>query len=237
MGDGSDLSAWSSSSFVYVHVSGTRTGITDVGEQLAWLGAALRSSPYKGIAYCTPHVTSDLCDDTEQEAPKSGSGQARARTLRIMFKTEDGSLYDDKQFEGKCWYNLFRNPILVRGFPVLKRPSPHRGLELSLDIIAALVGAVRAHMFNDVVFVKGFSAMLVPSERSKDLLVWHVFFNAGGSRISYLDSKLPRLQGVNLLNLQTSRHIVGWCGSAKSYAGTLPAQKQESHELNLNTCR
>ena len=218
MSDNSRLTAWRSSAFVYVKVSGTRGSIIEVGEQIAWLGAALRSSPYKGIAYCQPQIK-DGSWTTEEYHRLHGNPEMEAKVLTINFPFDPEDPSAGGQSQGTCWYDLFRNPVVVSGFPILRRTTHHNGLELPLNMIAGLLGAKRAHIFSDVVFIKGYSAMLVPSKQSDGLLVWHVFHNADGSRISYLDNDLPPLQDFGFWNLQAFRHVVGWCSSAKSYAG------------------
>lgn len=41
-----------------VEATGTVFSLVEVGEQFAWLGAALRSSPWEsGVAYCSPFIT------------------------------------------------------------------------------------------------------------------------------------------------------------------------------------
>ena len=219
LSDNSRLTAWRSSAVVYVETSGTRGSIIEVGEQLAWLGAALRSSPYQGIAYCQPQIEDGPRMTERYYRLEYNPDQVEAKVLTITFLFEPEDLSARGHLQGTCWYNLFRNPVVVPGFPVLRRNTHYDGLELPLNMIAGLLGAKRAHIFSDVVFIKGYSAMLVPSMQSDGLLVWHVFHNADGSRISYLDNDLPPLQDLGFWNLQASRHIVGWCSYAKSYAG------------------
>jgi hypothetical protein len=179
----------------------------------------LRSSPYDGIAYCRPYLDDSQQSVEEQVDSKDGLDLVGTKALRIRFSFERERFETDKHVEGRCWSRLFRNPVLVRGFPILRRNLHESGLELPLNMIAELVGVSRAHVFNDVVFIKGYSTMLVPSRQEHDLIVWHVFSNADGSRISYLDNTLPHLQGVGIHNLQTARHIIGWCSGVISHAG------------------
>lgn len=219
LSDNSRLTAWRSSAVVYVKTSGTRGSIIEVGEQLAWLGAALRSSPYKGIAYCQPQIENGSRTTERYHRSEYTSDRVDAKVLTITFLFGPEDLSAGGQSQGTCWYNLFRNPVVVPGFPVLRRKTHCDGLEVPLNMIAGFLGVRRAHIFSDVVFIKGYSAMLVPSMQSDGLLVWHVFHNADGNRISYLDNDLPPLQDFEFWNLQASRHIVGWCSYAKNYAG------------------
>lgn len=213
------MTAWRGLAVVYIKTCGTRPSIVEVGEQLAWLGSALRSSPYDGIAYCRPQVEDGPWKTEQYFELQRDSAQAEAKVLTISFSFDPDSRGAGRQLPGTCWYSLFRNPVVVSGFPILRRNPYHDGLELPLNMLAGLIGAKRAHVFNDMVFIKGYSAMLVPSKQSDGLLVWHVLHNADGSRISYLDNYLPPLQDVGFWSLQTSRHIVGWCSYANSHAG------------------
>jgi hypothetical protein len=217
--DGTELTAWRSSSAVFVEISGTRGSITEVSEQLAWLGAALRSSPFDGIAYCRPRVAGGPPTTADPQKLKQTSGKDVITTISIVFSLDQDELDIDEQ--GMCWRNLFRSPVIVRGFPISRTNTHYEGLELPLDMMAGLIGAIRAHLFDNVVFIKGFSSMLVPSVQVDNLLLWHVFVDLEGNRISYLENNLPPVEGVGLANIQAFRHIVDWCSSAKSCAGML----------------
>jgi hypothetical protein len=78
--------------------------------------------------------------------------------------------------------------VIARGFPILKRPEEGTGLEIPLDMIAALADARYINSFQSKIYMKGFSTMLVPTKKSGDTLVWHLLYNdRPESRISYLD--------------------------------------------------
>ncbi len=216
---GNKLTAWRGPAVVFVETRGTRGSIIEVGEQLAWLGAALRSSPYDGIAFCRPQIEDSSWTTEQHHKLQCDPKQVEAKVLIITFSFDLENLSAGRQSQGTCWYSLFRNPVVVSGFPILRRNPHHDGLELPLNMIAGLLGAKRAHVFSDIVFIKGYSAMLVPSKQSDGLLVWHVLHNADGSRISYLDNYLPPTQDIGFWSLQTSRHIVGWCSYANNCAG------------------
>ncbi|RYP02811.1 hypothetical protein DL765_010681 [Monosporascus sp. GIB2] len=58
LSDGTRLSGWISGPKFMVQAYGVAASIAETGEQLAWLGAALRTSPRRsGLVYCTPTVT------------------------------------------------------------------------------------------------------------------------------------------------------------------------------------
>lgn len=55
--DGMTLKAISNFPHLGIEAVGTVHFVAEIGEQLAWLGAAFRSSPYTfGISYCTPSI-------------------------------------------------------------------------------------------------------------------------------------------------------------------------------------
>ncbi|KAI9854954.1 MAG: hypothetical protein M1813_000619 [Trichoglossum hirsutum] len=209
--DKTHLLAYYSNHRVHVTASGNAYSVAEVGEQLAWLGAALRSSPLdQGITYCEPLIsrfTDDgLCELGFQLEAMSANDQPGLRS-------------------GNCWQNLFRNPVVVRGYLIPRRLVPSSGLEVPLNIMAALANARRTVDFCGRTFIKGFSTMLAVTQIVGNTVLWHMFYNQDGSYISYEDPQVNRvLQGspqtVKVESLETSRHILGWCEKVKSYAGT-----------------
>lgn len=125
---------------------------------------------------------------------------------------------------GQCWHDMFRNPVMVSGYPILSRHERGLGLEMPLDIIAGLAGLERANEFDGKVFIKGFSTMLIAARITRDLVVWHYFYNSEGERISCLDHTLQGVDEISLLQLGTARHVVGWCEEIKYFAGAADAR-------------
>lgn len=55
--DTTKLMVWIDESYFMVEVIGTGESVAEIGQQLAWLGAALCSSRYElGVAYLTPFL-------------------------------------------------------------------------------------------------------------------------------------------------------------------------------------
>jgi len=201
---------------------GTPDFIAEIGEIVSWLAAALRSSPDDTINYCTPHIASS----GKQSVFYDGA-------FHDVFDCEIGfEVSADAETDshvGRCWYGIFRNPVVVGGFPVPRRLRPNTGLEIPLDMAASLIDAKRLHTFAGNLFLKGFSAMLTPVEVIGNVVLWHLYFNAAGGRISYLDigprASSDRL-GANIL--QSSRHVIGWCSEALYLAGKFRTLKWRS---------
>jgi len=200
-----------------VEVFGTEYSVAEIGEQFAWLGAALRSSPYDlGIACCIPYISNIRTDFTSR--PLFGSHSRHAILCNIDFTKAEIDQHLESS-NGQCWHSMFRNPVIVAGYPIPRRSEPNTGLEIPLDIMAALVRTRRANVFSGKLFIKGFSAMLIPTRRSGDMLIWHYLYNKDGKYLSYQNTIVPHAESVSFFHLRKPRHFVGWCSDAKLTAG------------------
>lgn len=201
-----------------VEATGTKVSVAEIGVQLAWLGAALRSSPYKlGVAYCTPliHIDSQSVKVSENLL------SLPSVQFKIDFAIEELELTQltPKMLNGQCWHSMFRNPIIVKGYPIPPKPEPYLGLEIPLNMMAGLIQTKRVNSFDGKLFLKGFSSMLIPTKRTKNLFMWHLIYHGDGTRISYLESSADHVEGIAISDLAEARHVVGWCTNAKMNAG------------------
>jgi hypothetical protein len=107
------------------------------------------------------------------------------------------------------------------GFPMPYRSRLGTGLEIPLNILAGLVQANQVDVFSNKLFIKGFSSLLIPIEyiRDQHQMMWHLRYNAHGDRISYLDGIEAHGGHVTQADLESSRHILGWCSDARCFAG------------------
>lgn len=196
--------------FLSIRVSGPVPSVAEVGEILAWMGSALRSSPYpEGVAYCSPSIS------CRQLSHRSDDFEAI-----IDFYTRQETGGEKAASNGQCWHNLFKNPLVVEGYRIPQRPSEEQGLQIPLGMMAALCNTSHVNSFAGGVFIKGFSTILVPTMYCDDLIMWHLVFNSNGDRISYNDAVSLCVTNVSTYDLQNARHILGWCSEMKLYAGT-----------------
>ncbi|KAI0890573.1 uncharacterized protein GGS22DRAFT_15409 [Annulohypoxylon maeteangense] len=198
---------------VLVAVSGIAEFVVEIGEQLAWLGAALRPSPPdNGIVHCTPVISfSDARPSSENW-----------NLIQIDYKIENCET-KSRDENGQCWHNLFANPTVVRGYPIPRRSETSTGLECPLDMLVTLARTRYIDTFKSKVFIKGFSTMLVPTRQSGDLLIWHLLYNDDPKeRISYLDCGIGHAD-VDINTLEQHRHVLGWCSDTLSIVGTAQA--------------
>jgi hypothetical protein len=209
-----------------VSASGIPFSVAEVGELLAWLAAALRSSPSKrGAVSCRP--VASLVLQSRAQAPDTPTDEAEMSGLckiGFQFKTLDKGVSDGSS--GSCWLDSFRNPVVVEGYPIPRRSRAGSGLEVSIDIMVSLVNANHLVDFCRRTFLKGFSTMLAVTEVIGSTVFWHLFYNGDRAYISYEDARIPRIQENDLsrtldqATLATSRHILGWCKKVSCLAGT-----------------
>ncbi|KAL6798478.1 hypothetical protein J3E68DRAFT_449393 [Trichoderma sp. SZMC 28012] len=213
--EGTQLTAWIADSEFITEVSGTRASIAEIGEQLAWLSASLRSSlSDTGVTLYTPFVH---IIQPENTGVRISDSKAQCR-IDYIGESEENNLLSS----GQCWHNMFRNPVLVKGFPVLRRPKLDTGLEMPLNMIAALANTQRIDEFNGKIFIKGFSTMLIPTDYTEGVVIWHLQYRSDGAHISYFDACVPHTS-IDISDLEQSRNIVGWCSRADIFAGATEA--------------
>lgn len=138
--------------------------------------------------------------------------------------TKVDSHQGDAQANGSCWHPLFRNPIIVKGYPILARVNGEKGLEIPLNMMAGLGEASRVTNFDGGLLIKGFSTMFCPTQRMKNSLLWHFLYNDDGSRMPYLSADnisggRLSIQDVDSPFLEHSRHFLGWASSVEIHAG------------------
>jgi len=203
-----------------VTAAGTLDAVAEICEQLAWIGAAVRSSPdEQGPAKCSPYIR-----DLRDASPVDDRNVVKCH---IEFTVERPSEEEMATMNGRCWYSLFRNPVVVHGFPIQARLESDTGLEMPLNMMAGLAGARRITKFGGQVFLKSFSIILLLAKRMTDTFVWHVLLNDNGSHISYTDPRVWAIaeqwpQDVEMHSIQSARHVVGWCSKVSSLAGEIP---------------
>ncbi|KAI1879200.1 hypothetical protein JX265_002154 [Neoarthrinium moseri] len=196
---------------VVVEASGIPDFVAEVGEQLAWIGAAMQPSPHTPEASCcTPNLT---CSTGE-------TSEAIDMQYIISFDYENcGKL---PHVNGQCWHDMFNGPVIVRGYPIATRSTSvsASGLEAPLDLLAALARTRYIDTVSSKIFIKGFSTMLVPTQRSDGLILWHMIFNESPSdHIRYSDCKVEHVE-VSISEVEGSRHVLGWCSVAECIVGS-----------------
>ncbi|KAI0446019.1 hypothetical protein F4803DRAFT_569193 [Xylaria telfairii] len=222
--DDTALFAQISNSKLTTVVLGNRDAVAEIGEQLAWISAALRLAPNdQGIHICTPSIQQIQIDDHLTSLP----GELQSVDASFSVSCEISGPPTEKHSTGQCWHDLFKNAMIVQGYPIPRRSRENTGLEIPLDILSALLQAPQITTFGSRTFLKGFSSMLILMDQTEDSVIWHLDFNRDGSSISYLDaSKPPFTEGIGFED----------CLNAKFYTGTdkapYPVKKPALDALN-----
>ena len=192
---------------VMIRVRGTQDIIVNVVQQLAWMGAAFRTSKNDRVQYCESKL---------QCVGKFGKSANFNLTFDIYSPAED---------DQSCWFSLFTNPVIAKGFPTARRNDNEVGLELPLSMMAALGGARHAVDFEGGLVLKGDSTLFIPIRRHEDSVQWHFIYTRDEERISYHKASLqcPNRVLLNNLNheaLRTTRTFLGWWKEAEVHLGT-----------------
>ncbi|KAE8442926.1 hypothetical protein EG329_002530 [Mollisiaceae sp. DMI_Dod_QoI] len=194
---------------VRVEAMGPILGVADAIEQLTWLGAACRTSPCPNrLSYSSAYIT---------------KMNTRKPSFSIKYSMEDLEPGSSEE-SGACWHALLKNPVIVKGFPILARRYGEKGLEIPLNILAGLGEAERATVFGDQLLIKGFSTMFVPTLQTQESILWHFVFDDGNKRMPYTAAKercLNRLTSdvINYASLTGRRHFLGWASSVNLKTG------------------
>ena len=181
---------------------GTIEDIVDTAQQLAWIGAAFRTSQPNSLQYSEAKMT-------------GGRG-----VFSMVFHSKP--LPKDTF---SCWYQLFTDPVIVRGFPVPKRRNNEQGLEISTNMMAALMGARHAVVFESGFLIKGFSAMAIPIRGNRDSTQWHLITNDPGVRMPYQEGSLRcpdrlLLNELDETSLHSTRSFLGWWEKGETNLGS-----------------
>ncbi|KAJ5364559.1 uncharacterized protein N7496_010272 [Penicillium cataractarum] len=219
--DNTKVAACLTASGFNVEAFGTGDSVAEIGEQFAWLGAALRSSPYElGIAYCTPIISDVHISSASQQASRSQSCPHILGKIDFVFQERERQ---STTSNAQCWHNLFRNPVVVTGYPIPWRSETGTGLEIPLNMMAGLARTKRVNSFNKKLFIKGFSTILIPTRQNGPTILWHLMYNIDRSRISYIQHTVPHLEDISIFDLEKARHVLGWCSEARYNAGAAEA--------------
>jgi hypothetical protein len=225
LNDGTELGVDLSSPKAVILAFGGKAALSELGEQLAWLGAALRDSPESfGVWLATPTIAASVTsrDVVLRNQP----------SIQVQLKFTVSSLAGhspSKSDDGTCWHALFRNPVIVNGFPILVRPKNQKGLEAPLDIMSTLAEAYNATHYDATLVLKGLCTAFIPTDRTDHSITWHFLYNEDGTWLPYYSSR-ERCPGwmstdkvnLGLLDTGKTRNFVGWASNITRHLGTFP---------------
>jgi hypothetical protein len=204
-----------------IHAHGGQAALTELCEQLAWLGSAFRDSPKSlGVSVCTPYIPSvgynELVDGTHVDI-----------VTTFGFRVTSPTLSMPQNERSSCWHAMFRNPTIVEGFPIPVRGTNEHGLRIPFDMLYTLAEAQFLTSYADTMVLKGFCTLLVPTCRTNHSITWHFLYNKDGRRIPYsaFRDRCENWLGTDKVDMQildtpNLHHYVGWSSNVTSHLGT-----------------
>ncbi|ETS73860.1 hypothetical protein PFICI_14806 [Pestalotiopsis fici W106-1] len=200
---------------------GNAFAIAEVGEVLAWLQAAFWATPEDdSIINVVPTCFISALEQNTSETSTSMAGN----DCRLLANMSYMSWTKTPDFGNCCWMKLFRNPVLVSGYPTPRHAEARGGIELDLGTMAELIGTRQLSKCTGKPLFKTALAALVPLYRVNDFIYWHMIISSDGEYMSYCDERLkPFLDnapsGLSTADIERCRHVVGWSTNVKNVTG------------------
>lgn len=185
-----------------VQPEGPTSFVHDIMQQVAWISATFATSPpgYGNITYCRPVLEPTHFPGSE---------------YNVLIKPRFEKLpVGEKDW---CWLSLFSNSVIAYGSTIPARAN-EVGLEMSIELMAGIIGACHAVIYDGGVVIKGFSSMFVPVKKTYEGIQWHYVANSDpDDRLSYEDGvkQCPNrlfLPVLDMSTLKTVRCFIGWNG-------------------------
>lgn len=218
-------------------IGGDDDFIIAMGQQLAWLAAACRTTN-DGVAYSR----TDLLTHT------SGTSDTKGFPLPPTFNIKVTIEAPSESERSSCWNPLLGGSVLIAGFPMTDRPSDLIGLQSQIATLAGLVGIQQAVTYQGGYVLKGRYHALVPVEKVGDTVQWHLI-STSPARLAWVDIDKhcsQRVRGTlpeDWEALLSSNAVLGWCGKVENLLGTFihillsidDASCPSNHVLGSNT--
>ena len=186
-----------------IKVTGDLESLKEIAEILAWLTAAVRTSPKKGFGTSTVN----FFPQTPTEPGLS------------TFKIEPGEVEPLQNESSMCWHALFVNGVIATQFPIRDRKEGV-GVEISPDLMATLSGVVAPAEFRGGLILKGLSTALIPIKRLEDdgAIQWHLVLTDANTGIidqnicaETRESQMDFFKAQDLKLLTGNTAYLGWC--------------------------
>ncbi|KAJ3523775.1 hypothetical protein NM208_g12324 [Fusarium decemcellulare] len=191
-----------------IWVSGTETFITSVAQQIAWLVAAFQEKKDKpSYAYIGFANTS-----------KSNNSQVPMFDIDARLET-----LPQTDSTGSCWNTVIGPAVIITGFPLPDRDQDEQGLEVSVQVMAQLLGLPRAVTFEGGFVFKGRYTALVPVKKLGPCVQWHII-DTYPDKLKWEDIDVccpVRITGeANMVSFPDGRSFFGWCPKVLEWLAT-----------------
>lgn len=202
-----------------VRARGGQAALTELCQQLAWLGSALRSPLSSRLpvqAWTWDALTIVRDSDSPKEEPIRWS---------LSFQVLCDWPLNPVRLYGTCWHNMFHSPVIAYNFPIRARDNGARGLEVPFDMMIKLAEAQFATPYDGTLVLKGLCTLLVPTLQTEEFVNWH-FMHTSGKRIPYhafrkAGKEFVSITALGISQLQSGgfRNFVGWASDITRHLG------------------
>ncbi|KAK5733160.1 hypothetical protein LTR17_009901 [Elasticomyces elasticus] len=205
---------------LFAEIEGNSVAKIEIMETLSWLGAACRVSPDPEQAmYSTPSLL------------KSNGGYWSVNfaitSLGTFFQEEaiDGEHVTEAVDSTRCWSQLVRNPVIVKGYPIARRRHGEKGLEIEAGLLTTLADSTRAVLFDGALMLTGLCTTLVAVSEANGSILWHYLLDDNSNPVCYNEARkyCKKAGPISFGSLSSMRHFVGWTDSARVLTGTADA--------------
>ncbi|KAL9043024.1 MAG: hypothetical protein Q9214_003617, partial [Letrouitia sp. 1 TL-2023] len=207
-----------------ISLKGRCSCIVEVAQIVAWIGAACQASR-RSHDQKIQYIHTDFS--------KTNLAQSSEGPL-FRLKYTVAPLPDNEQC---CWHSLFTNATITKGYPIPERDPNVQGLEIPIEIMAALGGVRHAMDFDGGLVLKGFSTLFIPVERYGNCVQWHLICCKEGDHISYQELRMRTCTRLMLdtagdldhpgcldhASLWQTRAFLGWWKATETHLGTANA--------------
>lgn len=208
--------------FVFT-TTGTISSVAEVGEILAWIGAALSISDLQaGVSVSDPVLEPRTRDGT---LVQPGIDSFADCDISANLGTEEHDIMDSRcANSSNCWGDILGNTVHVKGYPTARRAEHHTGMEVSLATMISLARSRRLSRFKGHFCIKGYCSIVIPTRQQGDFIYWHLITHHNGEYMSYIDYRVQILwkeypRDLSIRDLEKGRHILGWCDNVQNFAG------------------
>lgn len=197
---------------VEARLVGTQDYLSEVVEQLAWLGSSLRlPNVHHQLTLCRP-VLEVIHKPGESHSSGEKSYVSANRSFRLRFDLSPIA-QPAKNVNSCCWHGMFDELVIACGLPIPARTTNQGGLEAHIAIAAALVCTKRLTKFDERHYMMGFSRVLALTAIHEGVVVWH-FLSSGpyDKRLRYTDKRSGNPKdapATEELQSLASRQIIG----------------------------
>jgi hypothetical protein len=187
--------------------------VVEVSEILCFLSTVCRTSRHN--EHGEPSM--EVCFPRVSQSSSEGSSQPLLHVEPEYEPLCDNAGTSDLA-NGACWRPIFWNPVVAIGYPIPAREPLSPGLQISLQLLGGLTHISRALMYDDILMLKGFCNMLVPTKHTGTAVVWHYILNEDFAWMSHnrAEEICKNVAKIDFQNLDAATsHFVGWVTSSQ----------------------